>query len=162
MLKHMVNQVRSIAVPCQIALGESWATTEYWLSSLKIVTILVFIFVGCLVNLEVNRSHTLISFKNWTIPGAPFVGGFGGFARVFVTASFACELSHGILAISLLMGIGLRWRDGKFGYYGWRDQKSFPEHPDSCQARLLAVNHNFLAFCSSPHPQRLGFCCSMF
>lgn len=26
------------------------------------------------------------------IPGAPFVDGVGGFARVFVTASFACTL----------------------------------------------------------------------
>jgi amino acid permease len=51
----------------------------------------VFILVGVLVNVGVNRSHTFIGTKYWHIPGAPFVGGFGGFARVFVTASFACE-----------------------------------------------------------------------
>lgn len=38
-----------------------------------------------------NESHTYIGGANWRIPGAPFVGGFGGFARVFVTASFACK-----------------------------------------------------------------------
>ncbi|KAL1885833.1 Basic amino-acid permease [Paecilomyces lecythidis] len=41
--------------------------TEYWLCLLKVVTIIVFTIVG----------------------DAPFVGGVGGFASVFVTASFA-------------------------------------------------------------------------
>ena len=66
--------------------------TEYWLSSLKVGTIVVFILLGILVNVGANRDHRFIGFENWTIPGAPFVGGFGGFARVFVTASFACKL----------------------------------------------------------------------
>lgn len=51
----------------------------------------MFIIVGILVNVGVNREHHYIGGHNWHIPGAPFVGGFGGFARVFVTASFACE-----------------------------------------------------------------------
>lgn len=36
-----------------------------------------------------NTSHHYIGGENWRIPGAPFVGGIGGFASVFVTASFA-------------------------------------------------------------------------
>jgi amino acid permease len=64
--------------------------TEYWLASLKVITIVIFIIVGILVNVGVNNEHTYIGGHNWHIPGAPFVGGFGGFARVFVTASFAC------------------------------------------------------------------------
>ena len=32
-----------------------------------------------------------IGGENWHLPGAPFVGGIGGFASVFVTASFACK-----------------------------------------------------------------------
>jgi len=44
------------------------------------------------VNVGANHEHRFIGFENWNIPGAPFVGGFGGFARVFVTASFACAL----------------------------------------------------------------------
>ncbi|EGO25175.1 hypothetical protein SERLADRAFT_368585 [Serpula lacrymans var. lacrymans S7.9] len=68
---------------------KAYGELEYWLSSLKVATILVFIIVGILVNVGVNSSHTYIGTHNWHIPGAPFVGGFGGFARVFVTASFA-------------------------------------------------------------------------
>lgn len=64
--------------------------TEYWLASLKVITIIIFIIIGILVNVGINREHTYIGGRNWRIPGAPFVGGFGGFARVFVTASFAC------------------------------------------------------------------------
>ena len=58
---------------------------------MKIITIVLFIVVGIFVNLGANRENEFIGFKNWSIPGAPFVGGFGGFVRVFVTASFACR-----------------------------------------------------------------------
>ncbi|KAH9991291.1 amino acid permease-domain-containing protein [Russula vinacea] len=68
---------------------KAYGELEYWLSSLKVATIVVFILLGILVNVGANRDHHFIGFENWNIPGAPFVGGFGGFARVFVTASFA-------------------------------------------------------------------------
>jgi amino acid transporter, AAT family len=63
---------------------------EYMLSSLKVFTIVLFMIIGVFVNLGYNRDHEYIGFKYWTIPGAPFTGGIGGFLRVFVTASFAC------------------------------------------------------------------------
>ncbi|KAF8070371.1 amino acid permease-domain-containing protein [Lyophyllum atratum] len=67
----------------------AYGELEYWLSSLKVVTIVIFIIVGIIVNAGVNSGHRYIGGSNWRIPGAPFVGGFGGFASVFVTASFA-------------------------------------------------------------------------
>lgn len=70
--------------------------SEYWLSFLKVITIVIFIVVGILVNVGVNESHTYIGIHNWRIPGAPFVDGFGGFAKVFVTASFACKFRFGL------------------------------------------------------------------
>ena len=65
--------------------------TEYWLASLKVAMIVVFVILGIVVNAGGNASHEYIGGKNWWIGDAPFVGGFGGFARVFVTASFACK-----------------------------------------------------------------------
>lgn len=62
---------------------------EYWLSLLKVVTIIVFIFMGIAVNAGGNETGHYIGGENWRIPGAPFVDGIGGFASVFVTASFA-------------------------------------------------------------------------
>lgn len=67
----------------------SYGEIEYILSTLKVATIIAFIIVGALVNAGVNREHTAIHGKNWRIDGAPFVDGIAGFARVFVTASFA-------------------------------------------------------------------------
>ncbi|KAH8110369.1 amino acid permease/ SLC12A domain-containing protein [Phellopilus nigrolimitatus] len=67
----------------------SYGEMEYILSSLKVLTIVIFIIVGALVNAGVNRSHSYIGLANWRISGAPFVNGISGFARVFVTASFA-------------------------------------------------------------------------
>ncbi|KZV73806.1 hypothetical protein PENSPDRAFT_648570 [Peniophora sp. CONT] len=67
----------------------AYGEMEYWLASLKVITVVIFIFIGILVNAGVNRQHHYIGGENWHLPGAPFVGGFGGFAHVFVTASFA-------------------------------------------------------------------------
>lgn len=51
----------------------------------------VFIVMGIVVNCGGNANGHYIGGENWHIPGAPFVGGIGGFASVFVTASFACK-----------------------------------------------------------------------
>ncbi|KAL5536357.1 ALP1_2 [Sanghuangporus sanghuang] len=67
----------------------SYGEMEYLLSLLKVVTIVVFIIMGALVNAGVNREHRYIGGENWRLPGAPFVDGIAGFARVLVTASFA-------------------------------------------------------------------------
>ncbi|KAF8810121.1 hypothetical protein BYT27DRAFT_7186985 [Phlegmacium glaucopus] len=75
---------------------KGYGELEYWLSSLKITTVIIFIITGVLVNAGVNSEHRYIGGSNWRIPGAPFVGGFGGFARVFVTASFAFAGTEGL------------------------------------------------------------------
>ncbi|RAH42021.1 amino acid permease [Aspergillus brunneoviolaceus CBS 621.78] len=62
---------------------------EYWLSLLKVVTIIIFIILGIVVNCGGNKDHTYIGNKFFYTGEAPFVGGIGGFASVFVTASFA-------------------------------------------------------------------------
>ncbi|TEY45865.1 hypothetical protein BOTCAL_0326g00100 [Botryotinia calthae] len=67
----------------------AYGELEYWLSLLKVVTITIFIILGIVVNCGGNTSHTYLGAHNWYIGDAPFVGGIGGFASVFVTASFA-------------------------------------------------------------------------
>ncbi|KAK9723014.1 Basic amino-acid permease [Basidiobolus ranarum] len=62
---------------------------EYWLSLLKVITIILFIIIGICVNLGANKGYGYIGFQYWTLGDAPFVGGIGGFASVFVTAAFA-------------------------------------------------------------------------
>ncbi|OTB07924.1 hypothetical protein M426DRAFT_317431 [Hypoxylon sp. CI-4A] len=67
----------------------AYGELEYWLCLLKVVTIVVFIILSIAVNAGGNTSHEYIGARNWYLPDAPFVGGIGGFASVFVTASFA-------------------------------------------------------------------------
>lgn len=78
-------------IPLRYSYRIACTHAEYWLSSLKVITVVIFIVLGIVVNVGGNQEHEYIGAKNWHIPGAPFVGGFGGFARVFVTASFACK-----------------------------------------------------------------------
>ncbi|KAJ6133828.1 amino-acid permease [Penicillium sp. IBT 18751x] len=66
-----------------------YGEVEYWLSLLKVVTIIIFIILGIVVNCGGNTKHEYIGGKYWNTGDAPFVGGIGGFASVFVTASFA-------------------------------------------------------------------------
>jgi AAT family amino acid transporter len=49
----------------------------------------IFIILGIVVNCGANTSHHYLGAHNWYIGDAPFVNGIGGFASVFVTASFA-------------------------------------------------------------------------
>ena len=112
---------------------------EYWLSSLKVATIVVFIIIGILVNVGVNRDHQYIGAHYWHIPGAPFVGGFGGFARVFVTASFACSYLCPFSYNESLIKRNCRWRYRIPWDYCRGDQKSIKEHAPRRQIRLLEV-----------------------
>jgi AAT family amino acid transporter len=84
-----VNLV-GVTVFTHLPAATDYTTAEYWLASLKVATIAVFVIIGVMVNLGGNTSNEYIGGKNWRVGDAPFVGGFGGFARVFVTASFAC------------------------------------------------------------------------
>jgi len=79
----------AVLIGLNIVSVKAYGEMEYWLSFLKVVTIVVFIILGIAVNCGGNTTHEYIGGKNWHIGDAPFVGGIGGFASVFVTASFA-------------------------------------------------------------------------
>ncbi|PVH97928.1 hypothetical protein DM02DRAFT_64088 [Periconia macrospinosa] len=68
---------------------KAYGELEYWLSLLKVVTIIIFIILSIAVNAGGNQGYGYIGGKFWTVGDAPFVKGIGGFASVFVTASFA-------------------------------------------------------------------------
>jgi len=78
-----------ILLALNIVSVRAYGEMEYWLSLLKVVTIVVFIILGIAVNCGANTDNQYIGGRNWWIGDAPFVGGVGGFASVFVTAAFA-------------------------------------------------------------------------
>lgn len=78
-----------ILLALNIVSVRAYGEMEYWLSLLKVVTIVVFIVLGIAVNCGANTDNEYIGGRNWRIGDAPFVNGIGGFASVFVTAAFA-------------------------------------------------------------------------
>ncbi|KAI7832574.1 amino acid permease [Gamsiella multidivaricata] len=68
----------------------AYGEAEYWFSVIKVLTVVIFIIVGVLVDAGVIGGHK-IGFSNWTIPGAPVVDGFGGILAVFLVAGFSFQ-----------------------------------------------------------------------
>ncbi len=64
-----------------------YAEIESFLSLIKIIVVLVFIFVGMLL----LGYHPELVVHNWTIPGAPFHQGLFGFVTVFLFVGFSFQ-----------------------------------------------------------------------
>ncbi|EGE01283.1 lysine-specific permease [Trichophyton equinum CBS 127.97] len=78
-----------VLVGLNIVSVRAYGEMEYILSLLKVATIVIFIILGIAVNCGGNVDHQYIGGSLFLKGDAPFVGGIGGFASVFVTASFA-------------------------------------------------------------------------
>lgn len=65
-----------------------YGEAEYWFAMIKVVTIIIFIIVGILVDAGV-LGHVRIKFDNWKIEGAPFHKGFSGIITTSIVSSFA-------------------------------------------------------------------------
>lgn len=74
---------------------KSFAEAEYWFSSIKVLTIIIFLIVGFLMIIGVMGSNHM-GFHNWVLDGgdkgqAPFVGGFPAMMAVFLIAGFSFQ-----------------------------------------------------------------------
>lgn len=69
-----------------------YGETEYWLSSIKLGTVIIFIVVGILMIVGIlgrDSAAQAAGFANFSIGDAPFVGGLMGIFSVLITAAFA-------------------------------------------------------------------------
>lgn len=64
---------------------------EYWLSFIKVTTIIVFIFTGTAMIFGLSTHETTIGFKNWTMGDAPFHGGWLAIFSAFIVAGFSFQ-----------------------------------------------------------------------
>ncbi|KAF8942589.1 hypothetical protein BGZ47_006326 [Haplosporangium gracile] len=71
-----------------IAGVKTYGELEYWFSILKIVTIIIFIACGILMDAGAVGGHTY-GFENWRIEGAPFKGGFLSFITTLVSVAYS-------------------------------------------------------------------------
>ncbi|MBO1199636.1 amino acid permease [Staphylococcus simiae] len=67
---------------------KSFGETEFWLSLIKVITIIAFIVLGILMIFGILGGHTY-GFENYTHGEAPFVGGVSGFLGVLLVAGFS-------------------------------------------------------------------------
>jgi lysine-specific permease len=65
----------------------SFGEIEFWIASIKIVTVVLFVIVGFLRIFGAIGEPAY--FKNWTYKKAPFFGGFGGALNALVVAGFS-------------------------------------------------------------------------
>lgn len=67
----------------------SYGEGEYIFSSMKVLTVLVFLFIGFLLIIGVGGQAP--GTVNWTIGEAPFVGGWGAIMSIFIIAGFSFQ-----------------------------------------------------------------------
>ena len=68
----------------------SFGETEYWLSLIKVITVLIFLVVGVLTIFGIMGSSAT-DLSNFTYKKAPFVGGIPTILSVFVVAGFSFQ-----------------------------------------------------------------------
>lgn len=67
---------------------KAFGEAEFWLSLIKVVTILIFIVIGVLMIVGILGGKTY-GITNYSIGEAPFVGGLSGFLGVLLIAGFS-------------------------------------------------------------------------
>ncbi|CAF1085090.1 unnamed protein product [Adineta ricciae] len=71
---------------------KGYGEAEYWFAMIKVITVLVFLLVGVLVDSgAIGKPRETIGFKNWKIEGAPFVGGVAGVITTSIISGFAFQ-----------------------------------------------------------------------
>lgn len=67
----------------------SFGESEFIFAGIKVITVLVFLFIGTLIILGVGGTSP--GFANWTVGEAPFVGGWLSILSVFMVAGFSFQ-----------------------------------------------------------------------
>lgn len=68
-----------------------YGETEYWLSFIKIATVIIFIVVGTLTIVGLTGDHGAVGFKNITLGDAPFHAGWLGFFTALFVIGYAFQ-----------------------------------------------------------------------
>ena len=68
-----------------------YGETEYWLSSIKVAFVIIFIIVGILTIIGITGVGGVVGFHNWNIGDSPFHNGLVGFIAVFLIAGFSLQ-----------------------------------------------------------------------
>ena len=70
--------------------ARAYGESEFWLSLVKVVTVVIFLVLGILMIVGVLGGESP-GFQNWTTGEAPFVGGGAGILAIFMVAGFSFQ-----------------------------------------------------------------------
>ncbi len=71
--------------------ARGFGEAEYWLSFIKVTTIIVFIIAGLSIIFGFTGHHQSVGFKNWMIGDGPFHGGWLAVFGAFMVAGFSFQ-----------------------------------------------------------------------
>lgn len=77
---------------------KGYGEAEYWFAMIKVVTVLIFLLVGILVDTGAI-GHCHYGFKNWTHGEAPFYHGFAGVITTSIISGFAFQVGLEIMIV---------------------------------------------------------------
>lgn len=70
---------------------KTFAESEYWMSMIKVVTVIIFLILGALMIFFGFNGKPSVGLGNFTYKSAPFVGGMPAILSVFVVAGFSFQ-----------------------------------------------------------------------
>ncbi len=77
---------------------KGYGEAEYWFAMIKVVTVIVFILIGILVDAgAIGKPKKTIGFDNWTIEGAPFFNGISGIITTSIISGFAFQVKRNFI-----------------------------------------------------------------
>ncbi|MDR2544740.1 MAG: amino acid permease [Methanobrevibacter sp.] len=68
--------------------SKSFGEAEFWMSSVKIVTIIIFLIIGIIIILGLTGQEQL-GFKNFFYDGGPFIGNINSFFSILILAALS-------------------------------------------------------------------------
>ncbi len=72
---------------------KGYGEAEYWFAMIKVITVVIFIIVGILVDTGVLGGKK-IGGENWRIEGAPFYKGIAGIVTTSIVSGFAFQVNY--------------------------------------------------------------------
>ncbi|WP_237188094.1 amino acid permease [Rothia nasimurium] len=80
----------AIILGINILSARSYGESEFWLATIKVVTVIVFLIAGVAMIFGILGNHDN-GFANWTDGEAPFKGGFLSILAIFMVAGFSFQ-----------------------------------------------------------------------
>lgn len=80
-----------IIVGLNLLSAKSYGESEFWFSTIKVVTIIVFLIIGLLMIFVTFNGHQATGFQNYFTDGGPFNGGFKSIFAIFLIAGYSFQ-----------------------------------------------------------------------